>query len=188
MTAAQFNIVDMKITARYQGQRRLEWRVARSPGTYFVKISANPALVDLSAIDVLFRLPPDGSQRGDPDWFEVKRLTSPRARRMIGQAWAIAETQRMFSADAFARADAKRTMEAAIQRRATDLFGVLSHLIASHDAYARAHPFRIDEDNPTVELGPARHLLEDIEGEAAATYESVLKALNAAQEKEKGKR
>jgi len=166
-----FRILDMKITARYQGQRRLEWRVERSPGLYFIKISANPTFADLSAVDVLFRIPPNGSQRGDPDWFEVKRLTSPRAMQAIRQAWGAAEAQRMFSAEAFAKADAGRRLEAEIQRRAVDLFGVLSQLVAEYDGTSSADDFYM------TTVSPARSLIRSIEAEAAETYESVLKAM-----------
>lgn len=177
MKTSEIQIVDLAITARYQGERRLQWRVEGSGDRYFVKISANLTAVDLSAIDVLFRLPPQEAQRGDPDWFEAERLTTTRWLRVVRMAWEVAEAQDMFSAEAFARADAKRKMEAEIQRRAVDLYARLSNVVVEYDGTTSADDFYM------TTIDEARSLLRDIEAEAAETYESVLKALQGALKK-----
>jgi len=177
MKASEIRIVDLAITARYQGERRLQWRVEGSGDRYFVKISANPVAVDLSAIDVLFRLPPQEAQRGDPDWFEVERLTTSRWMRFVRAAWKAAEAQDLFSAEAFARADAKRRIEAEIQRRAVDLYARLSNVVVEYDGTSSGDDFYL------TTIDEARALLRGIEAEAAETYESVLKALQGALKK-----
>ena len=174
MKASETQIVDLAITARYQGERRLQWRIEGSGDRYFVKIGANPAARDLSAIDVLFKLPPGEARRGDPDWFEVERLKTPRWMRVVRAAWKAAEAQDLFSAEAFARADAKRRIEAEIQRRAVDLYAKLSSVVVEYDGTSSEDDFYLRT------IDEARSLLREIEGEAAETYESVLKALQGA--------